>query len=135
MSGSKGGFSNEARSAITRDLREKSLEKKAIKPGDLAQGVIFFPGEAKSARVLRLQLKQQDTDITQTVYLILARCPVQQTITEAFEYMGAATRLPAQDLNRARSPAYVITSGSSGFTLSLQSHQHERRVRPWPHSP
>jgi hypothetical protein len=69
MGGTRGGLSNDARSAITRDLRDKSLENKAIKPGELAHGIIFFPGEAQSARQLRLQLKAQDTEITQTVYL------------------------------------------------------------------
>jgi hypothetical protein len=69
MGGAKGGLSNDARSAITRDLRDKSLENKAINPGDLAHGIIFFPGEATSAKQLRLQLKAQDSDITQTVFL------------------------------------------------------------------
>ncbi len=69
IGGTRGGLGNDARSAITKDLREKSLENKAIQPGDLAHGVIFFPGEAKSARQMRLQLKQKDSDIAQTVYL------------------------------------------------------------------
>jgi hypothetical protein len=63
--------SSDARSAIVRDLRDKSLENKAIKPGNLSHGIIFFPGEAQSAKRLRLQLKDEGSDQTYTVYLNL----------------------------------------------------------------
>jgi hypothetical protein len=53
------------------DLRDKSLENKFIKPGDLAHGIIFFPGEAASAKQLRLQLKAKETEETFTVFLQL----------------------------------------------------------------
>jgi hypothetical protein len=39
---------------------QKSLENKPIGKG-LSYGVIFFPGEAKSANQCRLQLKETDT--------------------------------------------------------------------------
>lgn len=63
--------SRDARSTIVRDLRDKSLENKAIKPGNLSYGIIFFPGEAKSAKTLRLQLKDESSDETYTVFLNL----------------------------------------------------------------
>ena len=63
------GYSEDARATIVGDLRDKSLENKAIEPGDLAHGIIFFPGEAKSARQLRLQLKETNSDRTHTVNL------------------------------------------------------------------
>lgn len=60
---------NDARSAIVRDLRGKSLQNRSIPAGDLAHGILFFPGEAPSARQLRLQLKESGTDRTHTIYL------------------------------------------------------------------
>lgn len=71
MGGAAGYASNDARSAIVRDLRDKSLENKAVAPGDLSHGIIFFPGEATSAKQLRLQLKEQDTGKIHTVWLAL----------------------------------------------------------------
>ena len=61
--------SSDARRVIVRDLRDKSLENKIIAPGNLAHGILFFPGEATSARQLRLQLKEADTDKIHTVFL------------------------------------------------------------------
>jgi uncharacterized protein YcfJ len=46
---------------IREDLRTGSLQYRAVKPQELAHGFIFYPGEAKSAKVLRLQIKQTDT--------------------------------------------------------------------------
>ena len=53
--------SNDARRQITNDLREKSLQNQTIEPKGLAHGFIFFPGEALSAKLLRLQLLEKDT--------------------------------------------------------------------------
>ncbi len=69
MAGTAAYASNDARSAIINDLSEKSLENKAIAPGNLSHGIIFFPGEAKSARQLRLQLKERDSGKTHMVYI------------------------------------------------------------------
>ena len=71
MGGAAGYASNDARSAIVRDLRDKSLENKALAPGDLSHGIIFFPGEALSAKQLRLQLKERDTGKVYTVWISL----------------------------------------------------------------
>lgn len=51
----------EARQKITSDLNQKSLENRAINPKNLAYGFLFFPGEAPSAKELRLQLVEEDT--------------------------------------------------------------------------
>ena len=72
MGGAEAYASNDARSTVVRDLRDKSLENKAISPGNLAHGVIFFPGEATSAKQLRLQLKEKDTGKVITVWIALS---------------------------------------------------------------
>jgi len=53
--------SNAARREIVTDLKEKSLQNKAISPKSMAHGIIFFPGEAKSAKNLRLKITETDT--------------------------------------------------------------------------
>lgn len=70
MGGAAGAASsNDARTRIVRDLRDKSLENKSISPGNLAHGIIFFPGEAASAKQLRLQLKERSSGKLHTLYL------------------------------------------------------------------
>lgn len=46
---------------IKEDLQKRSLQHRPIKPGELAYGFIFYPGEAKTAKVLRLQIRETDT--------------------------------------------------------------------------
>jgi hypothetical protein len=43
---------------IAGDLADKQLENKDIDPGILGRGFLFFPGEAPSAKGLRLQLRE-----------------------------------------------------------------------------
>lgn len=70
--GGIGGYtSDNARRSITTDLREKSLENKPIGPKSLSHGILFFPGEAGSAKQLRLQLIEKDTGIVHVVQLQL----------------------------------------------------------------
>ena len=61
LGGAKAYGSNDARREIISDLREKSLENKPVEPKNLAYGFLFFPGEAKSAKNLRLQIRETDT--------------------------------------------------------------------------
>ncbi len=61
LGGAKAYTSGDAHYAIIEDLQEKSLENKAVQPQSLAHGFIFFPGEAKSAKQLRMQLVEVDT--------------------------------------------------------------------------
>ena len=71
--GGVGGYSqaDEARRAISRDLQAKSLQQKPIDPQSLSYGVLFFPGEARSARLLRLQVKAADTGAVHVLMLNL----------------------------------------------------------------
>jgi hypothetical protein len=69
LGGAEAYASNDARSVIVRDLRDKSLQNQAIPPGDLSHGIIFFPGEAESARQLRLQIKEAASGKLHTIYL------------------------------------------------------------------
>ncbi len=50
--------SSSARRSIIQDLRQKSLEYKPIPPNGLSYGFLFFPGEAKSAKMLRLKIME-----------------------------------------------------------------------------
>lgn len=60
--GGAGAYSsNDATKAITNDLHQKSLQAKSIEPQSLTHGFIFFPGEAKSAKQLRLKIIDVDT--------------------------------------------------------------------------
>jgi hypothetical protein len=69
IGGASAADSRDARNMIVRDLKGKSLENKSVAPGVLAHGIIFFPGEAKSARQLRLQLRERETGKIHTVFL------------------------------------------------------------------
>lgn len=70
LGGAKGyESSNEAGRSIMEDLQRKSLQSKLIKPQSLSYGVIFFPGEAKSARQLRLKIIETDTGLSHIVFL------------------------------------------------------------------
>ena len=59
--GLKGMTDTDAQAQIRSDLEKRSLERRSVMPGEIAQGFIFFPGEAKKAVDLRLQIKEADT--------------------------------------------------------------------------
>lgn len=61
----------DARAEVARDLRGKSLENKAVAPGSIAHGFIFFPGEAKGKQELRLQIRVVETGDIQMLRLPL----------------------------------------------------------------
>ena len=61
LGGSRGLSDGEVRSQIHEDLRNRSLERRAIAPHEVAHGFVFFPGEAKKAQEIRLTLKAVDT--------------------------------------------------------------------------
>ena len=65
------GTSGARERSIIEDIREKGLEGKVIPPESLANGFIFFPAEATSAKALRLQYRERGTGIIQTVTLKL----------------------------------------------------------------
>lgn len=68
--GANAGSSDEAGRQIARDLANKDLENRIVEPGNLGRGFLFFPGEAPSARQLRLQLRDVTTGQTFNATLI-----------------------------------------------------------------
>jgi len=67
--GTKGGTDSGKRWTIADDIREKGLEGKIIPPQALANGFLFFPAEAKTAKELRLQLREKDSAQVHTLTL------------------------------------------------------------------
>jgi hypothetical protein len=65
--GSKEVTTKTAEEKIAEDLQNKKLQNKKINPKEISHGFIFFPGEAKSVKELRLQLKEVETGITHTI--------------------------------------------------------------------
>jgi len=61
MGGAKGMSDTEVQYQIREDLQRRTLEKRAIPPHEVAHGFIFFPGEAKGARELRISIRATDT--------------------------------------------------------------------------
>jgi hypothetical protein len=69
LGGAQGYTSGDARRKIITDLRAKSLQNKAIMPETLAHGILFFPGEAQSAKLLRLKLVNPDSGASHLLQL------------------------------------------------------------------
>lgn len=68
--GGAGGLSNEdVQHEIREDLQTRSLESRAVRPHEIAHGFIFFPGEAKQAKELRLQIKEVDSDLSHALVM------------------------------------------------------------------
>jgi len=61
IGGAQGLDNQDVQAKIREDLKTRSLERRAIKPKELAHGFIFFPGEAKKGKEVRLQLRAIDT--------------------------------------------------------------------------
>jgi len=72
LGGTKGGSSPDRGYRIADDLREKGLEGKTIPDQYLANGFLFFPGEASTARELRLQWRERTSGKLHRVTLPLA---------------------------------------------------------------
>jgi len=56
MGGAEAYGSGKARRDIIDDLHDKSLQNGIIEPQSISHGLLFFPGEAKTAKKLRLQV-------------------------------------------------------------------------------
>jgi len=67
IGGAKGLSDEEAQDRIRQDIQTRSLKNKPIQQGEVAHGFIFFPGESKKPKELRLQIKEQDTGIVKLV--------------------------------------------------------------------
>ena len=61
MGGVKGLTDTDVQYQIREDLQKRSLERRAIAPREVAHGFIFFPGEAKTPKELRLSIRTADT--------------------------------------------------------------------------
>ena len=68
---SKAGDEQQREAKIAEDIREKGVEGKIMSADTLASGFIFFPGEATSARELRLQVRFRSDGRLQTLNLKL----------------------------------------------------------------
>jgi len=71
VGGAQGMENSDVKLKIKEDLQSQSLQYRAIKRGELAYGFIFYPGEMKSAKVLRLQLRANNTGQISTFNLKL----------------------------------------------------------------
>ena len=69
IGGAHGGTSSERVRTIINDVRAKGLEGKVVPPESLANGFLFFPSEATTARELRLQYRERESGIVQTIIL------------------------------------------------------------------
>jgi hypothetical protein len=61
MGGAKSLGESDVRQQIQEDLRNRSLEKRAVAPHEVAHGFIFYPGEAKKPKELRISIRAVDT--------------------------------------------------------------------------
>ena len=61
MGGAKGLGESDVRQQIQEDLRNRSLEKRPVAPHEVAHGFIFYPGEAKKPKELRISIRTVDT--------------------------------------------------------------------------
>ncbi|MEJ2199585.1 MAG: hypothetical protein P8X63_01010 [Desulfuromonadaceae bacterium] len=71
IGGAGGGTSADTGRQISRDLVNKQLENRTIQAGSLGRGFLFFPGEANSARELRIQFRVVNSLAVHTVVLPL----------------------------------------------------------------
>ena len=58
LGGAQGATDPKRQRTISEDIRDKGLEGKVIPEQGLANGFLFFPAEAQSARELRLQIRE-----------------------------------------------------------------------------
>ena len=61
VGGAKGLSDSEVQYQIREDLQKRTLEKRAVSPHEVAHGFIFFPGEAKKPKELRISIRTTDT--------------------------------------------------------------------------
>jgi hypothetical protein len=67
----KEATSTDRQTMILNDLRSKGLESKIIPIDHLANGFLFFPGEAKTARSVKLQFRELEDGKVHNVTLNL----------------------------------------------------------------
>ncbi|MBW1708879.1 MAG: hypothetical protein JRG97_02240 [Deltaproteobacteria bacterium] len=63
VTGGAGAYQDgRAKNRIAQDLREKSLKGRTFRPKEITHGFIFFPGEIKNPKLLRLRLRDKATN-------------------------------------------------------------------------
>jgi hypothetical protein len=62
LGGAKGMAESDVRGQIREDLQNRSLSAQTIAPGQVAHGFIFYPGESKKPKELRISIREKDTD-------------------------------------------------------------------------
>lgn len=67
----KAGDDRQRQYKIANDVRDKGIEGKVMQTESIANGFIFFPGEAETVKELRLQLRYRKSGIVKTVNLRL----------------------------------------------------------------
>lgn len=67
LGGAKGLSDQEVKETIRKDIQERNLKNKPINQGEIAHGFVFFPGEAKKPKELRIQIKEEDTGILKQI--------------------------------------------------------------------
>lgn len=60
--GARGYNRHTVRDRISRDLKDKGLKDKPFAAKELSHAFLFFPGEAKSPKTLRLKIREADTN-------------------------------------------------------------------------
>lgn len=68
---SRESSSSDRQASIINDIRSKGLENKPIPQDHLANGFLFFPGEAKAAKAIKLQFRERENGEIHTVTLYL----------------------------------------------------------------
>ncbi len=71
VGGTQANTAGDASRQIGRDLAAKQLVNQAVQPGSLANGFLFFPGEAASAAQLRLQVRETQSGLVHKVMIPL----------------------------------------------------------------
>ena len=69
--GAEGYGDSSSQRRIREDLKNRKIEDKPFKPQDITHGFFFFPGEVKNPVLLRLKLREADTNQEHLVELRL----------------------------------------------------------------
>ena len=69
MGGAAGLSDQDVQREIKEDLETRSLESRPVTPHEIAHGFIFFPGEAKGAKELRLRVMEVDSGVSHALVM------------------------------------------------------------------
>jgi hypothetical protein len=131
MGGIKGSTeASEPRRTIINDLNRKSLENKAISRG-LSYGFLFFPGEAQSAKELRLQLVETDTGATYALRLVFGAVKTGgNTYSQPLVTQVSPGSISAQPAAQTAPPPVPPTPSEPGGTVA-SAPGDQAKCREW----